>query len=227
MKILIVDDHPLIREALRHVLPGLAADIQLLDAADCETGLKLADVHPDLDLALLDLTLPGCRGMSALQTFRGAHPALPIVVLSGFDDSETVLAALDQGAMGFIPKSSTNEVLLGALRLVLSGGVYVPRQAIVGELGLGAPAQRADDAPRRPQTASDIGLTERQAEVLTLMVQGKPNKEICRELNLAEGTVKVHITAILKALGASNRTQAVLAASRIGLKLGSPGGGHS
>jgi len=221
MKILIVDDHPLIREALRHVLPGLAADIRLYDAPDCEGGLRLADEHPDLDLALLDLTLPGCRGMSALQTFRGAHPALPIVVLSGFDDSDTVLAALDEGAMGFIPKSSTNEVLLGALRLVLSGGVYVPRQAIVGELGLGAP--RPEDTPRRPQTASDIGLTERQAEVLTLMVQGKPNKEICRELNLAEGTVKVHITAILKALGASNRTQAVLAASRIGLKLGTPG----
>ena len=221
MKILIVDDHPLIREALRHVLPGLAADVHLYDAPDCGTGLALAEQHPDLDLVLLDLTLPGCRGMSALQSFRSAQPALPIVVLSGFDDSDTVVAALDEGAMGFIPKSSTNEVLLGALRLVLSGGVYVPRQAIAGEFGLGAP--RPDDAPRRPQTASDIGLTERQAEVLTLMVQGKPNKEICRELNLAEGTVKVHITAILKALGAANRTQAVLAASRIGLQLGAPG----
>ncbi|WP_374339288.1 response regulator [Methyloversatilis sp.] len=224
MKILIVDDHPLIREALRHVLPGLAADIRLFDAANCESGLQMADQHPDLDLTLLDLTLPGCRGMTALQTFRAAHPALPIVVLSGFDDADTVLSALDEGAMGFIPKSSTNEVLLGALRLVLSGGVYVPRQAIVGELGLGSSAPRAEEAPRKPQTASDIGLTERQAEVLTLMVQGKPNKEICRELNLAEGTVKVHITAILKALGAANRTQAVLAASRIGLKLGTPGG---
>ncbi|WP_018412239.1 response regulator [Methyloversatilis thermotolerans] len=222
MKILIVDDHPLIREALRHVLPGLAADIRLLDAPDCESGLKLADQHPDLDLALLDLTLPGSSGMSALQTFRGAHPALPIVVLSGFDDASTVLAALDEGAMGFIPKSSSNEVLLGALRLVLSGGIYVPRQAIVGELGMGSP--RVEDSSRKSQTASDIGLTERQAEVLTLMVQGKPNKEICRELNLAEGTVKVHITAILKALGASNRTQAVLAVSRIGLKLGTTGG---
>lgn len=124
--------------------------------------------------------------------------------------------------MGFIPKSSSNEVLLGALRLVLSGGIYVPRQAIVGELGMGSP--RVEDSSRKSQTASDIGLTERQAEVLTLMVQGKPNKEICRELNLAEGTVKVHITAILKALGASNRTQAVLAVSRIGLKLGTTGG---
>lgn len=221
MKILIVDDHPLIREALRHVLPGLAADIRLYDASDCDGGLALADQHPDFDLALLDLTLPGCRGMSALKTFRAAQPALPIVVLSGFDDTDTVIAALDQGAMGFIPKSSSNEVLLGALRLVLSGGVYVPRQAIAGEYGLGSP--RRDDTARRPQTPSDIGLTERQAEVLTLMVQGKPNKEICRELNLAEGTVKVHITAILKALGASNRTQAVVAASRIGLKLGPSG----
>ncbi|MDP2870143.1 response regulator transcription factor [Methyloversatilis sp.] len=222
MKILIVDDHPLIREALRHVLPGLAADIRLYDASDLESGLALADQHPDLDLALLDLTLPGCSGMSALRTFRSAQPALPIVVLSGFDDTDTVISSLDEGAMGFIPKSSSNEVLLGALRLVLSGGVYVPRQAIAGEYGLGAP--RRDDAPRKPQTASDIGLTERQSEVLTLMVQGMPNKEICRELNLAEGTVKVHITAILKALGATNRTQAVVAASRIGLKLGPSGG---
>lgn len=223
MKILVVDDHPLIREALRHVLPGLASDIRLFDAADCESGLLLAAQHPDLDIALLDLTLPGCRGMTALQSFRAAQPALPIVVLSGFDDADTVLAALDEGAMGFIPKSSTNEVLLGALKLVLSGGIYVPRQAIVGELGLSAPAARVEEAQRRPQTASDIGLTERQAEVLRLMVQGKPNKQICRELNLAEGTVKVHISAILKALGAANRTQAVLAASRMGLKLGSPG----
>ncbi|MBU0602695.1 MAG: response regulator transcription factor [Gammaproteobacteria bacterium] len=222
MKILIVDDHPLIREALRHVLPGLAADIHLYDAPDCDSGLALADAHPDLDLTLLDLTLPGTHGMSALQTFRSAQPALPIVVLSGFDDTDTVLAALDQGAMGFIPKSSSNDVLLSALRLVLSGGVYVPRQAIAGEYGLGA--TRQEEGTRRQQTAADIGLTERQAEVLTLMVQGKPNKEICRELNLAEGTVKVHITAILKALGASNRTQAVLAASRIGLKLGARGG---
>jgi DNA-binding NarL/FixJ family response regulator len=222
MKILIVDDHPLIREALRHVLPGLAADIGLYDASDLESGLALADRHPDLDLALLDLTLPGCSGMNALRTFRAAQPALPIVVLSGFDDTDTVIASLDEGAMGFIPKSSTNEVLLGALRLVLSGGVYVPRQAIAGEYGLGAP--RREESPRKPQTASDIGLTERQSEVLTLMVQGKPNKEICRELNLAEGTVKVHITAILKALGATNRTQAVVAASRIGLKLGPSGG---
>ena len=221
MKILIVDDHPLIREALRHVLPGLAADIRLYDASDCASGLALAEQHPDLDLALLDLTLPGCTGMSALQTFRAAQPALPIVVLSGFDDSETVIAALDHGAMGFIPKSSTNEVLLGALRLVLSGGIYVPRQAIAGEYGLGTP--RKEETPRRPQTPSDIGLTERQTEVLTLMVQGKPNKEICRDLNLAEGTVKVHITAILKVLGATNRTQAVVAASRIGLKLGPSG----
>lgn len=215
MNILVVDDHPLIREALRHVLPCLQAGVRLFDAADCASATSIADAQPDLDLVLLDLSLPGASGMTALQTFRQRYPLLPVVVLSGFDDQDLVVSALDHGAMGFIPKSSSNDLLLGALRLVLSGGIYVPPQALPSD-SLALRQVREPDAPAL--APSDIGLTERQGEVLKLLIQGLSNKAICRELNLAEGTVKVHITALLKALNAANRTQAVLAASRLGLK---------
>lgn len=229
MKILVVDDHPLIREALRHVLVQLDGELELLDAPTCETAQEVAAAHPDIDLVLLDLGLPGVSGTCALEAFRGAHPHLPIVVLSATDDHDVVLDALDRGAMGFIPKTSSNEVMLSALRLVVSGGIYVPPQA------LSQAGERPEPIPEKvpaalPPAASplpgsglldpaEVGLTGRQADVLALMVQGKPNKLICRELNLAEGTVKVHITAILRTLNVANRTQAVIAVSRLGLRL--------
>lgn len=219
MKILVVDDHPLIREALRHVLANLDPRIDLLEAADCPSALEHANANPDLDLVLLDLSLPGASGFSALEVLRERFPALPVVVLSASDDRDTVIAALDHGAMGFIPKTSTNELMLSALRLVFSGGVYVPPQALTP----GEPGHHPSTAHGAPHvTPADLGMTERQAEVLALMLQGKPNKLICRALDLAEGTVKIHVTAILKALNVANRTQAVIAASRLGLRLPPP-----
>lgn len=218
MKILIVDDHPLIRDAVRHVLTQLDRNVEVLDAETCnEAGERIA-AHPDLDLVLLDLSLPGSSGLSALESLRQQYPSVPVVVLSARDEPGVVLRALDAGAMGFIPKTSSNELMLSALRLVFSGGVYVPPQALSGDPPASSPAPGA--AAPSGVTPSEIGLTERQTEVLALMLQGKPNKVICRELNLAEGTVKIHVTAILKALGATNRTQAVIAASRIGLRIG-------
>lgn len=220
MKILVVDDHPLIQEALRHALPALQSEVTLLDAPDCASAIGLSNLHPDLDLILLDLQLPDIQGLDALRQIRMSAPATPIVVLSGTEDSSVVRASLEAGAMGFIPKSSSNQVLLNALRLVMSGGVYVPPQAIhpQGEVqtrngSAGIPAPGAGCA------ASELGLTERQAEVLSLMVEGLPNKLICRRLNLAEGTVKIHVTAILKALNVQSRTQAVIEANRLGLRL--------
>ena len=210
MKILVVDDHPLIREALRLVLKGLDAAMHLLEAANRDSALAIASEHPDLSLILLDLTLPGANGFDLLRELREQYPAVPVVVLSASDQADVVTSALDAGAMGFIPKTSSSEVLVGALRLVLSGGVYLPPEVLRRPA---APAQTAANY-------RDLGLTERQAQVLALLIQGKPNKLICRELNLAEGTVKIHITAILKALKVSNRTQAVIAVSRLGLKLG-------
>ncbi len=216
MKILVVDDHPLIREALREVLKALDQDIALLEAADCAEGLATADANSDLALVLLDLALPGKSGFEALAEFRERHPGLPVVVLSASEQPETVTRALDEGAMGFIPKTSSSQVLVNALRLVLSGGVYLPAEVLRHHDSGTAPAIVAPAGGASPR---DLGLTERQSQVLALLVQGKPNKLICRDLNLAEGTVKIHVTAILKALGVANRTQAVIAVGRLGLRL--------
>lgn len=213
MKILVVDDHPLIREALRLVLKGLDAAMYLLEAANRDSALAISSEHPDLSLILLDLTLPGANEFDLLRELREQYPAVPVVVLSASDQADVVTSALDAGAMGFIPKSSPNEVLVGALRLVLSGGVYLPPTVLRQPAGPGAGARPPGRGYR------DLGLTERQAQVLALLIQGKPNKLICRELNLAEGTVKIHITAILKALKVANRTQAVIAVGMLGLKL--------
>lgn len=214
MKILVVDDHPLIREALRQVLKQLDQHIELLEAPSAGETLAAAAQHDDLDLILLDLTLPGSDGFELLRELREQYPAVPVVVLSASDQPETVMRALDEGAMGFIPKTSNNAALIGALRLVLSRGVYLPPQVLRQHA-----ATHASCSPAPPASCRDIGLTERQAQALALLVQGKPNRLICRELNLAEETVKIHIAAILKALKAANRTQAVIAVSRLGLKL--------
>jgi DNA-binding NarL/FixJ family response regulator len=218
VKILIVDDHPLILEALRHVLRALDSAIEVLEARDTSEALALAATCSDIDLALLDLGLPGKTGLDALHELRTEQPDLPVVVLSATEDPETVLGAVDAGAMGFISKASRNDVLVNALRIVLSGAVYLPPQ-LLQHRGAGGDREAA-----RPSalTYRDVGLTDRQAEVLSLLIQGKSNKLICRELGLAEGTVKIHVTAILKALNVVNRTQAVVAVSRLGLRLAAP-----
>ncbi len=216
VKILVVDDHPLILEALHHVLKQLDTSVEVCGAQSAEQALALLDLHGDADLMLLDLGLPGTDGLEFLGKVRSKNPAVPVVVLSASDIRDHVMRAIDLGAMGFIPKSSSNQVMLGALRLVLSGGVYLPPAALLSDTGIGAPA--AAGRPRDTTiTARDLGLTERQAQVLGLILQGKPNKLICRELDLAEGTVKIHVAAILRALNVSTRTQAVIEASRLGL----------
>jgi DNA-binding NarL/FixJ family response regulator len=214
LKVLIVDDHPLIREALRQVLKALDKEIALLEAASASEALAAAARADHLDLILLDLALPGGDGFEVLSGLRERYPSFPVVVLSASEQPEVVIRALDGGAMGFIPKTSSNEILLGALRLVLSGGVYLPPDVLRR-----APAPALAAKSGAAASYRDLGLTERQAQVLALVVQGKPNKIICRELNVAEGTVKIHITAILKALGVTNRTQAVIAVGKLGLKL--------
>ena len=222
MKILIVDDHPLIREALRHVLGVLDGALALVEAQNSAEALAAANAHADLDLVLLDLALPDVDGFEALARLREQQPGLPVVVLSAFEQPELVKRALDAGAMGFIPKTSSNQLLLDALRQVLSGHVYLPADVLaqhreIPEVALQRTAQTAGGGAA--PTPQDLGLTARQADVLALMVQGKPNKMICRELNLAEGTVKIHVTAILKTLNVTNRTQAVIAVGKLGLKL--------
>ena len=222
MKILVVDDHPLLREAVREVLKQLDASIEVLEATDCATALAAAERQPELDLILLDIQMPGRSGLDALSDLREKHPEVPVVVLSGSELPGDVMRALDGGAMGFIPKSQPSRVMINALRLVLAGGVYLPPEIL--NQSIFSPGMPPRAAPAgKPRTSEDIGLTERQSEVLALLVQGMPNKVICRELGLAEGTVKIHISAILKALGVNTRTQAVIAVSQLGLKLGAIG----
>ncbi len=209
VKVLIVDDHPLILEALRHTLAPLDQVVELHDAKSAADARKLVAAHEDADLMLLDLGLPEVPGFDLLAEFREQYPTIPVVVLSGSDRREDVMRAIDLGAMGYIPKTSSSKVMLSALRLVLAGGVYLPPIALM------------PDSPTPPRAVSprDLGLTDRQCQVLALLLQGKPNKIICRELDLAEGTVKIHVAAILRALNVNTRTQAVVEASRLGLHI--------
>jgi DNA-binding NarL/FixJ family response regulator len=205
MKTLVVDDHVLIREALRGVLSELVDAPIMLEAKDCRQARELIEAHSDLRLILLDLTLPDGDGFAFLAELRRRYPQIALVVLSGFHDRNNVIRALDLGALGFIPKSSAREVMVNALRLVLSGGIYIPPEA------LGTVPAATDRPPSgRPLSPSDLGLTARQMEVVALMMRGKSNKAISRILDVAEPTVKHHVTAILKALKVSNRTEAVL-----------------
>lgn len=211
MKLLVVDDHSLIREAVRHVMQVLAESVTVLAAADCDEGFAIADRESELEVLLLDFNLRGSlTGVPALKAWRQRHPALPVVVLSSADDRATVLAAMAAGAAGFIPKASSNEVMVSALRLVLAGGKYLPAEVLARDDGA---ALRAAEST----SIDSLGLSPRQLEVLTLIARGMPNKIICDELGLAERTVKAHVTEVLRALGVSSRTQAALAAARLGL----------
>jgi DNA-binding NarL/FixJ family response regulator len=215
LKLLVVDDHPLMREAVQGVVARLEPGARVLAVGDSERGFAIADAEPDLDLVLLDLNIPGLAGIPALKAWRRRYPEVPVVVLSSADDRPTVLAAIAAGAAGFIPKSSPNEILLNALRLVLAGGKYLPPEALAPVAGSAARAARV--ATERALSLETLGLTDRQAQVLKLLAAGKSNKLICRELDLAERTVKAHISAVFRALGVTTRTQAALAAARLGL----------
>lgn len=215
MKILLVDDHHLIRDGMRPVLERLATGepVEVFEAETFEAAVETAARHDDLDLVLLDLRLPGVTHFEALEGLRARFPALPIVLMSGDDEPDLVRGALERGALGYIPKSSTSEVLLNAIRLVLSGGTYLPPEAIGRQSRGAAPvASSAEDIAAR------LGITPRQADVLALLLAGKSNKLISRELNLAESTVKNHIAAVFRALDVTTRVQAVLAAAKLGIK---------
>lgn len=213
MKVLVVDDHALIREALNSVLKELKPDAHVFDASDCNQARRLVEEQYDLDLILLDLGLPDGDGFEMLGELRTHYPGVGVVVLSASKDYESVTRVLDLGAVGFIPKSATRAVMVSALQLVFAGGIYIPPE--IRQL----PRAPLRDAATKPASPSDLGVTARQLEVVTLMMQGKSNKAICRDLDVAEATVKNHITAVLKALKVTNRTEAVIAISKLGWKM--------
>lgn len=211
LKLLVVEDHALVREGLVGLLRQLDDEVQVFDRGDFESALALLDHEPDMDLLLLDLALPGIDGFVGLDILRRRFPAMPVAVVSAFDDVPTVSRVLNLGASGFIPKALSGEALLSAVREVLDGNIFRPN----GNQG----ASRLDDAVPVPPSGlsvrpEEIGLTERQAQVLCLMVRGLNNRDIGDALDLSEGTIKIHATAVYKALGVTSRTQALVAVSR-------------
>jgi DNA-binding NarL/FixJ family response regulator len=218
MKILVVDDHALIRDALRGVLKEVKPDADVLEASDCRQAMALvADHIDDLSLVLLDLNLPDRDGFSVLAELRERYPAISVVVLSGQQDRSSVVKALDLGALGYIPKSGQRKVMLTALQLVFEGGIYIPPEILSRDAPTAV--QHPPGSERPHASPADLGLTGRQLDVLALMMEGKSNKAICRVLDLAEPTVKNHVTAILKALKVTNRTEAVIAVRELGWEL--------
>ena len=205
MRVLIADDHPMVRDALARTVRKLENDAEIIEARDyagIEDGMRGIP-----DLVVLDIDMPGMDGIAGIKRVRDAHPTVRMIVASGNDDPATIRKVLAMGVAGFLPKSEAPEVLLQALRLVLSGGSYMPPQAL-GDFRDGQLMSRPDAS----------GLTARQLDVLRLVMRGEPNKGIARQLGLSEGTVKIHIAAILRALQSRNRTEAVAMARKLGIE---------
>jgi DNA-binding NarL/FixJ family response regulator len=218
MKVLLIDDHPLILAALKTVIKGLGDDVRVVGVDTARAAREALRRDADFDLVLLDLQLGDADGFDVLAEFRAAYPALPVVVVSASDRGSDVIRAVDLGAMGFVPKRASNETLFEALRMVMAGGIYVP-QMIMGDAGTGAKGSVRHSAAQAgfqtPAALESLGLTPRQGEVLALLLQGKPNKLIARELGVSVETVKDHVAAVLRALKVGTRTQAVLAVSQM------------
>ncbi|MFM2035481.1 MAG: hypothetical protein RL459_746 [Pseudomonadota bacterium] len=211
MKILTVDDHALVREGLRQVIKSLDDDVQMLGAGNGAAALALADEHPDIDLVLLDFHLPDMNGLMVLDHLGKRHPALPVLMLSGSADLQLMREVLNKGAAGFITKSGLSDELLTAIRQVLDGDVYTPPEL----------THAAEPGPARSLKPLDgPSLTPRQAEVLLQLMQGRSNKDISRELAMSEETVKNHVSNVLRAFEAQNRTQVVAVATRLGYHTG-------
>jgi DNA-binding NarL/FixJ family response regulator len=218
LKVLVIDDHPLVQEGVATALEALGHDVSVLSAADAEQGLAAAAANPDVDLVLLDLALPGMGGLGLIGRLHERFASLPVVVLSALEDPENMRQAIAAGAMGFVPKSAQTRVLIEVLRQVLEGNVSVPAMLNVPAAQSAANTAGGGAGPGgEPEVAL---LTLRQLEVLSRLCQGKTNKQVATELGLSEKTVKAHVTAIFKVLGVVNRTQAVLAARRIGMITG-------
>jgi two-component system, NarL family, nitrate/nitrite response regulator NarL len=217
MNILLIDDHPLLRGGMRFLLRSFDPDLKMDEAGNATEALELVAAQ-HYDMVLLDLRMPGLNGMNALAALRAAAPGTPLVILSAEDDPRAVRAAIDGGAMGYIPKSSTPEVLIQALRLVLANGVYLP--PVVLDTAYSVPAPASSSTQAASGDGSLPSLTPRQTEVLRLVIRGRSNRDIARELQVSEGTIKAHLSAVFLALGAHNRTEAVYAAAKLGLRLG-------
>lgn len=216
MKVLLVDDHPLILAALQSVITCIGSGITVTTAESGQRTRELLRQDPTYDLVLLDLHLGDADGFELLGELRTRYPAMPVVVISGSDSHQDVIRAIDMGAMGYVPKRTNNETLIAALQQVISGGVYVPPTEKVMQAQQAAhPQALAGFSHAGMLPTRHIGLTPRQTDVLHLLLKGQPNKLIARELGLSVETVKDHVAAVLRTLGVSSRTQAVIAISQL------------
>ena len=225
MKALLIDDHPLVLSGLQIVIQGFGADVSVVCVETARGARELLAEDASYDIVLLDLQLGDCSGFELLEELRVAYPSLSVVVVSSSDSNDDVSRAIYLGAMGFVPKRASNEILFEALSMVMSGGIYVPPMGLRSQLpaagrkeghgwGVRAEAGPGFDPTNTRSSAAALGLTPRQTDVLELLLQGQSNKLIARALNLSVETIKDHVAAVLRTLNVSSRTQAVLAVSQ-------------
>jgi DNA-binding NarL/FixJ family response regulator len=212
LKFLIADDHSLVREGLKIAISGLPSPSMPVEAASAEEVRSAMSVHPDIDLIILDLQMPGVNDLELLTELCNTRPDIPVVVVSANEDARIMQRAIEHGAAGFIPKSVANSVLVSAMQLVLSGGVYIPTGALAVDGNDTSPRFQAGGMPMDRDT-----FTARQLDVLELMAGGHSNKAIANQLGLSEHTIKIHISAILRILDVNNRTEAAIACRKLGL----------
>jgi DNA-binding NarL/FixJ family response regulator len=211
MRVLIIDDHPLYRAGVRALLTGLDPDLVAADVSNVAEALRLADTGDSFELVLLDMNLPGTNRLEALQQIKAGFESAAVVVVSGEEDPSLILATIDAGAAGFIPKSTDPAVTIQALRLVLAHGTYLPAHALRHVVETAPAALSSDDELALPE------LSQRQRAVLLQLLQGKANKVIARELGIAEGTVKAHLWSVYQLLGVTSRSQAMCRVHELGL----------
>jgi two-component system, NarL family, nitrate/nitrite response regulator NarL len=210
MKILLIDDHCMFRQGMKFLLADLDERLEFSEAGTCEEAIASLNAV-GADLILLDLIMPGVTGLTALRQIREAFSAIPLAIVSSIDDPVRIRELIEEGASGYVPKSSSSEVLIAALKLIIAGGVYLPPAV----LDFALDPHRGDMVDRQFEAKL---LSSRQTAVLLKAIQGIPNKVIARELHIAEGTVKAHLSAAFRMLGVHNRTEAVFATARLGLK---------
>jgi DNA-binding NarL/FixJ family response regulator len=213
MTILLADDHALFRDGVRYVLQQLDDSVNILDAASFPEALNHAEQYPQVDLALLDLNMPGGDGAPSVRAFHLRYPEIPLVVVSGSEERDDIERVMEFGAMGYVSKMTSGKVMLSALRMVLEGGVYLPPQLLQQTVAI------MDNGPtdKRSSRSNEFGLTVRQMEVLQHLADGKSNKDISKEMNLAEGTIKIHVAAVFQALHVNSRLEAVRVGQRLGM----------
>lgn len=206
-KIIVADDHPLFRAALQQAVRQALSDADIVEADTLEAVHQAVAENPDADLILLDLHMPGAHGFSGLVFLRGVNPGIPVVVVSGSEENHVIRRAIDYGASGFIPKSSSLDTIAAAIRQVIEGEVWIP-PAMIGHMD-----ELSEEEARFADALSS--LTPQQFRVLNMLTEGLLNKQIAYELDVSEATIKAHVTAILRKLGVHSRTQAVIAAKRL------------